>query len=150
MYKYATLFLAATWVMIAGGCGEKSADYGDLKLTTLTGRITLDGQPLADARLKFMKADNESVFEYAITDSNGKYSARFNSEKEGISPGPKKVSISTGRPIFEDDEVQEERIPSQYNVATTLELTIADGGNTKDFDLVSNGEIIQPEELEED
>ena len=92
----AAFFLAAALC----GCDTTTprADYSSLDLVDVTGTVTLDGAPLADAVITFDEPDGRS-FSFARTDADGGYEMRFDSDVNGVTPGLKRVQISTTRSI---------------------------------------------------
>jgi hypothetical protein len=128
----ATLCVVLCAVMLAG-CAKKP-DRG-----TVTGSVTLDGQPLPSGVIHFVPADGKTATaDSMITD--GKFSA-------SVPPGDKKVSISapkvTGKkrmfdkPDSPEVDVVQELLPAKYNVQTQLTLTVNAGSQEKDFPLSS-------------
>jgi hypothetical protein len=130
------------------GCGGVRTDYSKLNLATVQGIVTLDDQPLAAVVVTFEAPDR--TFSFATTDESGRYRLMFNSEKAGVTPGPKIVRIRANGEITEDgtsgtpeDErrpvVSEgDRVPACYNTQSKLNVTVADGSQRFDFDLKSD------------
>ena len=149
--RYATTRLVFAFLLLPAcfGCdGRPKADYSKLDLAEVTGTITLDGEPLPNARIKF---ENEGGgYSYGLTDSSGTYRLMFNTEKSGIQPGPKTVRIFTvgGGPEFSqnsgeaveedpDAKTDQEIVPDKYNTNSELEETVESGSQTIDFQLTS-------------
>ena len=141
-------FLAAALLAAAAGCdGRPTANYSTLNLAEVGGRVTLDGQPLEGAVVRFYKPGNRARYAYGQTDADGAYSLRYNSRQAGVTPGPKEVRISTA---VTGPEVKggggPERVPVRYNRDTELTATVdRNGSHTFDFDLTSDGEIAEPD-----
>ena len=138
---------AAALAVTAAGCGPPQADYDSLNLAEVSGRVTLDGEPLPGAIVRFHNAQNRRRFAYGQTDGEGRYSMRFNSEQTGVRPGEKAVVITTADAVPEMiGGGGEQRIPARYNRDTELLRTVDPGvTQTFDFDLTSEGEIVQPD-----
>jgi hypothetical protein len=69
------------------GCKQGwEADYSQLGLVEVSGRITLDGTPLADSTVIFECPDK--TYSFGKTDGQGNYSLMFNTEQSGALPGP--------------------------------------------------------------
>lgn len=158
----ASLCFAAAALSAAAlvGCGPPSADYSKVDLVPVSGTVTLDGQPLAQAVITFENPDN-GMFAYALTNASGGYELQFDSVKKGCTPGSKIVRISTTRSIPgltpEAGEVgdgeggeeedggeagaaparRQERVPAVYNRESTLQVEVSSGSRTHDFDLTS-------------
>ncbi|WP_206028416.1 carboxypeptidase-like regulatory domain-containing protein [Thalassoroseus pseudoceratinae] len=142
------LVLACIVTLLGVGCGGLHTDYSQLDLAEVSGTITLDGEPLPNARVKF---ENETGgYSYGLTDDSGAYTLMFNSEKSGIQPGEKTVRIFTvgGGPEFSlgqeemveedpDAPTEQEIIPAKYNSESELTETVESGSQTINFDLQS-------------
>jgi hypothetical protein len=111
----------------------------DTKQGSVSGTVTLDGQPLKSGNIRFVPADGQTATaDAAITD--GQFTAT-------MPPGEKKVSISapkvTGKKrVYETPDspmidIVEELLPAEYNVRSTLTLNVAPGDQSKDFELKS-------------
>lgn len=140
----ATLLLT---LAAAAGCGGPERDYSSLDLATVEGRVTLDGEPLEGATVRFYKTGDRRRYSYGETDAGGRYELRFNSRRDGVLPGTKEVTISTSA---KGPEVKNpggtELVPVRYNRDTELTAVLTGGdAHTLDFDLTSDGEIVQPE-----
>jgi hypothetical protein len=117
----------------AAGCGKP-------RTGTVSGNVTLDGAPLAAGTISFLPADGATATA-AGPIKDGRYSVE-------MPPGKKTVQISAmevigTRPAYEGDpnspliEEVRERIPPEYNGASTLSVTVAGGSAGHDFDLRS-------------
>jgi hypothetical protein len=113
----------------------------DAKHGTVSGTVTLDGQPLKSGTIRFDAVDGRTAAaDASITD--GKFSAN-------ISPGDKRVSITSPKVIGKKKmydtpdspvvDVTEELIPRRYNAATELTLAVKAGKQEVEpsFDLKS-------------
>jgi hypothetical protein len=137
------------------GCGGPETIRVDL--LRVSGTVTLDGEPLADAIVVFESADGS--FSFSPTDSRGAYDLIFDSNHRGITSGRKTVRISMNRRLrglnshdeggLEDQaggafEAQPpERIPERYN--TRSELTADVSASTRQFDFALSSEPESPE-----
>jgi hypothetical protein len=112
---------------------------GCLSESTVSGEVTLDGQPLKEGVITFVPADGKSqTASAAIVD--GRFSAT-------VPPGEKKVEISAPKVIgkikmidaAQGKEVDEvvELLPACYNVRTELTMMVQNGSQQKRFDLKS-------------
>jgi hypothetical protein len=157
-----TLALALAATSLTGCLESIEPDYGSLGLVSVSGTITLDGDPLSNTVVFFESPDE--TFSYATTDSNGYYTLKFNSKKEGVIPGQKVVRISTTASTgesagsmsgMEEDDGEgdegeegglskEERVPTVYNKESQLNVTVPDSSTTFDFDLKSDGSTTGP------
>lgn len=136
---------------VISGCSElkQSPDYSKLGLVSVTGTVTLDGQPVTAGSIVF-EADDKT-FSASDLDSSGRYVLRFNSEQWGVTPGEKTVRIS-GRPLpneareggegADPDSQSKEKsvssIPACYDQKSMIRLSVATGKSVFDFDLKSD------------
>ena len=131
----------------AVGCDNRpNANYADAGLAAVSGTVTLDGQPLEGAVVRFYDGVGRGRYAYGQTDASGNYSLQFNSEAAGALPGEKTVVISTAAT---GPEVVggggPERIPVRYNRDSELTATLdPDGSHTFDFALTSDGDVAEP------
>ncbi len=154
--------LACCGAPALGGCGPAAVD--DLPREAVSGRVTLDGAPLARGTIAFSPTA-ESPTPGMVSIYDGRYSMP---QAYGLVPGPYKVSIESlegAVPVEEPGEVpgkaarkqadaadaryQESvrsgkaalppnRIPARYNTATTLVVEVKGGAsNSFNFDLSS-------------
>jgi len=149
---FAAIFTLA--VSPLAGCGDSGADYSKVELLAVSGKISLDGQPLADAVVTFDAPDGQ--FAYGLTDASGSYSLRLDSEKSGCTPGPKTVRISTTRKIIGLNATESEgsaevgegnaesgrgavadKVPARYNAQSELKADVSASQRTFDFALQS-------------
>ena len=117
----------------SGGC---SAEAGK---GTVSGEVTLDGQPLKEGVIRFVPADGQTpTADAAIV------GGRF---KAVVPAGPKRVEVSAPKVIGKRkmydapdsppvDEVAE-LLPDRYNVRSELTMTVQSGAQEKRFELKS-------------
>lgn len=113
------------------GCGAKV----ELPpLGTVTGKVTLDGQPVTNATVTFQSTNGQSA--YGNTDASGNYELKFRSGATGAEVGSNTVRIETildaPPPVGYKDP-----IPAKYNSQTTLKVDVQAGENTHNFELSS-------------
>ena len=119
------------------GCGE-----GDPRLVPVSGVVTLDGKPLADATVEFVAESGWGSM--GKTDDSGRYELLYRAREKGATAGQHKVRISTKieqNPDSANPVVQKgrkESVPARYNRATTLEAKVETGEIVElNFDLKS-------------
>ena len=125
-------------VFVVSGCGgpPPGPDLG-----TVTGTVTLDGKPLADASITFTPANGRPSV--GTTDASGKYTLSYTIQKPGAMLGKHKVTITTQKPASggEGDEPavrgREELLPAKYHAESELTADVQAGPNTIDFALES-------------
>ena len=137
------VFAVSSLVMISG-CGPQS-DLPDLG--TVTGVVTMDGEPLAGVSVKFVPVGGRTSS--ATTDGSGRYELTYTREVKGAEVGEHTVYITSqgseggGNPNEETGggggavEVFTGTIPEKYNEKTELKATVTAGSNTCDFPLES-------------
>ncbi|MDR1924922.1 MAG: carboxypeptidase-like regulatory domain-containing protein [Planctomycetaceae bacterium] len=77
---------------VINGCG-----YNGLRgLVPVEGRVTLNGEPLADATVEFAPAELNGGQHGAsgVTDASGRFVLKTNTESVGIAPGEYKVVVT--------------------------------------------------------
>jgi hypothetical protein len=129
-------------MLVLFGCSSE-ADYSSLNLVDVTGKVTLDGSPLAGARVAFHGADGHTPI--GITDSAGVYKLMYDSSQPGCTPGEKVVRITTGSAASEegadpDGATEEgaptaEPIPAKFNRQSTLKAHVTAENRTFNWDL---------------
>jgi hypothetical protein len=138
MRRIACLLLLAA--LPAAGCGKSS------KIVPVSGRVTLDGRPLAEARINFQPqgdALEPGPGSFALTDANGEYTLELvGGGGKGAYVGTHRVFItkSTNQPNPEDDRARAgpNLVPPKYNLQSELTCDVPSGGRTDaNFDLVS-------------
>jgi hypothetical protein len=121
---------------LAGGCGGGGA------VAPVSGRVTLGGQPLADAVVTFQPIrEQESTAEEVSgsvgrTDASGRYELRLVApDKPGAAVGKHRVSISTATADAADDAKLPtgERVPPAWRDGSKTFDVPAGGTSQADF-----------------
>lgn len=115
------------------GCSTGADDTPELG--KVTGKITLDGQPLTDASVTFEpKSGAPSI---GRTDESGVYVLAYGQDHLGAVSGQHTVRVSKyGEPGSPNDT--EDQVPDQFNKNSKLTANVKiEGENTFDFDLDS-------------
>jgi hypothetical protein len=121
------------------GCANDG--YSELGLVPVAGKVTLDGKPLAGAKVTFEGEDKRAAI--GVTDSAGRYALMYDSLTPGATPGPKTVRITSadveveGGGAAEGAAVAKETVPARYNATSELKADVAAGKKTFDFELRS-------------
>jgi hypothetical protein len=114
------------------------------RLGKVTGTVTLEGQPVADAQVMFEGANPGEPPSIGKTDASGKYELYYSRGHKGATIGEHVVYISTYEPATDDNpQVKKEAIPIKYNGKSELKSAVKRGSNKIDFQLQA-GEIVQP------
>jgi hypothetical protein len=134
------------WLVVAiavlfGGCNPAG------KVVPVSGVVTLDGKPLANAHLAFQPqaaggTTSAGTGSYALTDASGAYKLRLaDTDQPGAVIGSHRVEINLQ--IEADDRDPRTRppakvLPARYNTSTELRFEVKPGGTDKaNFDLKS-------------
>ncbi|MEX2172745.1 MAG: carboxypeptidase-like regulatory domain-containing protein [Pirellulaceae bacterium] len=130
--------------LLLSGC-EPASDYGSLELVSVTGKVTLDGNPLAGVLVRFDGPDASGS--EALTDETGSYRLMYDSTQPGCTPGKKTVRITQTNadvegadpdaPSSGEGAAPAETIPAAYNAQSKLTADVSQGNQTFDFDLKS-------------
>ena len=127
-----------------------------MNLLTVSGTVTLDGQPLPNAVVTFEDPEH-GTFSFGMTNTSGEYRLRFDSEAQGCTAGQKRVEISTTRKILGLNSTEEgaapegeggsergggtpadqELVPKKYNKQSELLVDVSSSATTHDFELTS-------------
>ena len=144
MKKFALGLVALAMLTVLPACSKA------IKTEGVTGVVTYNGEPLADATVKFIPADGTGSQSYGKTNEKGEYKLQtlLGAADAGTTPGEYKVTVDcietveTGKMIQENGEEKPETIaqsliPAKYNNAETsgLTATVAPGDNKIDFAL---------------
>jgi hypothetical protein len=135
--RWATLVIALISVMVSG-CGRNGGYI-------VSGKVTLDGQPLSTGQVVFEPKGPGRMSVAQINEGSYSLPAGF-----GIQPGEYVVRITSERPtgekfkpaVYSQDkmvmDVYEQFLPAKYNSQSALTATVsADGDPNHDFALSS-------------
>jgi len=141
------VFVACAVIVFSLGCGG-----GNPNVAPVTGTVTLDGQPLADATVLFNPMGEEGSFSSGGTDANGKYELTYSADQKGAWIGQHTVIISKveeepggegdEEEQQEEEEEEEEEVtsePTPFNGTSKVLAEVKAGDNTLDFALTSEG-----------
>lgn len=145
--RHARFFAWSTALLFAVlGCGGGDS----FELAPVSGKITLDGKPVAEATIAFQpvtegRTVNPGPGSVSTTDANGSYRLLTVQGDTGAVIGKHRVRITTrqANPGQNEDEAQpadlvRETIPTRYNSDTMLSLEVPAGGtDSADFALTS-------------
>jgi hypothetical protein len=144
------LVLACSWLVMLSlfsGCSS-----GGGAVAPVSGRVTLDGQPLAGAHVSFQPEGGGSLSDssagsgsYAVTASDGSYVLRLAvGDRPGAAVGKHRVEISMRNDSDDDTDrhtqppKQTKVIPPRYNLHTELSCDVPPSGKSDaNFDLKS-------------
>jgi len=129
------VWAAALFAALAGICG-----CGHSEFSPLTGKVTLDGQPLPTAVIMFISDGGTSG--YANVEPSGHYVAKSGSDK-GLKPGKYRISVVAYKPEIITDR-KEAKVPVPITPAryadpakSGFEYTLTEAGGTYDLELKS-------------
>lgn len=104
-------------------------------LGRVTGKVSLNGQPLANASVRFIPLDDEGRIRkgasvaMGLTDDNGNYRLLYVKDAAGAAVGKNRVEIDA------KDAAGHERVLREFNSQTTLIREVKSGSQTLDFDV---------------
>ncbi|MBA2113117.1 carboxypeptidase regulatory-like domain-containing protein [Bremerella alba] len=129
----ATAMVAITLIGLVG-CGSGS------DVVPVSGTVTLDGDPLADALVSFYPQEEGKRFSTGTTDASGHYELVYTNDQNGAAIGKHIVKITTATVQGEGGPARppKEKLPAKYNDQSelTVDVTSSSAGNTN-FDLQS-------------
>jgi hypothetical protein len=124
--------------LLLAGCGSEP------KTAPVSGRVTLDNKPLANATLQFVPASEANTSQNSAvgtTGEDGRYSLVLNSNSnvKGALVGKYKVIITLGTPgAAEAKPTYHKQLPERYNRKSQLECAVpVEGRDDADFNLTS-------------
>jgi hypothetical protein len=132
-------------LLAAAGCGSK------VKYAPVSGKVTLNGKPLAGAQVSFQpiapagSANAAAAGSSGKTNANGEYTLTVSTGETGAWVGKHKVMISAWANDTGESDArpprggwpQKDLVPKKYNSETTLERDVPGGGGTINFELTS-------------
>jgi len=124
--------LCTLWVLASMGCSGSGVPLGKV-----TGKVTLDGQPLAGVIINFKPEDGRAAT--GTTDAEGIYSLEYSYDEMGAKVGPNTVMLEWPLEAGEvGDSAPRKPIPAKYTgLNSELKVDVQKGKNTLDFDLTS-------------
>lgn len=135
------LGLPVLFLFLASGCLHHGDDGPEL--APVSGTVTLDGVPLAEAHVRFSPEKGRSSI--GVTALDGSYILAYTKEKDGALRGRHVVSITTSK-YLEDAQGNEirtpELLPNRYHRNAIdnpeMHVFINENANTFDFELTSD------------
>jgi hypothetical protein len=131
-------FFLAMLLLVMPGCGSSkpSVPFGNVR-----GRVTFDGQPLANAAVMFEPDTGRPS--YGMTSDTGEYTLRYRGQPWGAIAGRHRVRITTEGLVKDSPDdptptVVKEKLPPKYHSATALTAEVKPGDNVIDFDLTAD------------
>jgi hypothetical protein len=115
------------------GCGGNSGP----KLASVTGKITIDGKPVAGAGIQLISQEPNGSVAYGMTDESGYYEMAFGQSRKGAFPGKNKVVLNSDSHVSVGGEKYDgaEVFPPEYNTKSEKIVEVKDGPNVFDFDV---------------
>lgn len=130
-YCLAGAFVA---LLVLSGCSPNAA--------TVTGTVTLDGQPLKTGDVSFHPAGGNGAVAYGKIDANGKYVVSTGDET-GLAPGQYAVTVvateAMPQPTGNVEVIPKVLTPLKYNTpeTTDIKVEVKPGANEIPIDLKS-------------
>ena len=116
-------------IVLVVGCGPAGPE-----LAPVTGRVTLDGEPLYPADVVF-QPDGAKPPSFGRTDEDGRYTLGYKRGVEGALVGPHTVRIM----IVTEQTRGPQLVPPRYNTESELRREVLAGEeNVFDFDLTTD------------
>ena len=136
-FRFSCLFLASAMLTASMGCGSTTPS-DQPELGQVSGTVTLDSSPLADATVSFQSVDVGRMAS-GKTDSSGYYELTLLNDTKGGIVGSNQVFITTAQP-GEDGvagSAKPEILPKRYHKNSELTREVKPGSNEFNFDLES-------------
>jgi len=94
-----SLICMSAALMLSGCIGGDSAEFQGAKVS---GKVTFDGSPLADANITFKPTAEGGTAAFGKTNAEGIYTLNSTSAKVGVNPGKYNVVISKYEKVGQD------------------------------------------------
>ena len=107
---------------LLSGCGGSSVE-----VAPVSGRVTLDGAPLAGARIRFQPEASGGSPSYGASDSDGNYVLGYNRDQQGALIGWHTVSVVRGGNNDSNSNLKPQALPTRYNTASELRKEVKRG-----------------------
>lgn len=120
----AAMSIGLAFFVTAVGCGPA--------MGSVTGTVTLDGQPAKGIQVDFEPVAG-GASATGFTDEQGNYKLLFPGRKEGAPPGEYLVRMNG----VEGDDTPGIALPAKYNKESDLKRTVEAGSNDFDFEIVT-------------
>lgn len=118
------------WLLVAlAGCGKSGA-----QIAPVHGRISLNGQPLANADVQF-QPDGSQRPSSGRTDVEGRYDLVYKRGQPGAMVGPHTVRISVSSEVVKKPPI----IAARFDTKSELHREVKPGDNEFDFDVTTEG-----------
>lgn len=119
---------------LLSGCGGSSAE-----LAPVSGRVTLDGAPLAGARIRFQPEASGGSPSYGTADQDGHYELGFKRDQPGALIGWHSIRVERGGHADPAEKTKPAPLPARYNTASELREEVKSGeDNVIDLALTSD------------
>ena len=121
------------WATLLSGCGGSGPE-----VAPVSGRVTLDGAPMAGSRIKFQPEAGGGSPSYGTADQDGRYVLGYKRGQPGALIGSHTVSIERGA-RDDADKSKPQPLPARYNTASELRKEVKAGeDNVIDLELTTD------------
>lgn len=125
------LMLGAALLSGCGGSGPEVAP--------VSGRVTLDGAPLAGARIRFQPEASGGSPSHGTADADGRYVLGYKRGQPGALIGWHAIQIEPSRHGDPESKTKPPAVPARYNAESELREEVKAGeDNVFDFALTTN------------
>lgn len=126
-------WIAISCAVLVTACGCS----GDSSTGELSGRVTLDGQPLDNAQIRFQPIDGLApTTGGSIT--NGQYSVRLPVTKHRVEISATRMPAGKAVEKHSSVDIQiTQLVPAKYNTSSELTVDVKPGKNEQQFELKS-------------
>lgn len=126
----ALLCALAVFGVTAAGCGDGGPELGQV-----TGKVTYQNAPLADAEIEFQPVDKRSPSS-ARTNAEGVYTLKYTATKDGALIGEHIVRVRTAKDATDDGQAAvPEKLPAKHHSKSEIKKTVQSGSQTIDIPL---------------
>lgn len=139
----AITFVFVFVTLLNSGCGGGANSYTGPKRLAVSGKVLLDGQPLASGTISFIPMEEEirpaggpiENGEFAILEAFGPNVGKYQIDIRSPKPTGKQIQGSDGDQMVDE---MKESIPDRYNVASKLTEDVSTDKTVFEFDLTTS------------
>jgi len=132
-----TILARAAWLVLLAallsGCGGSEAE-----VAPVSGRVTLDGAPMAGARIRFQPEATDGSPSYGTADQDGNFVLGYKRGQQGALVGWHTIRVERGARDPES-KTKPQALPARYNTASELREEVKAGeDNVVDLELTTD------------
>lgn len=122
------------FAVLLSGCGGSGPE-----VAPVSGRVTLDGAPLAGSRIRFQPEASGGSPSYGTADQDGHYVLGYKRGQPGALIGWHTIRVERGAHGDPENKLKPQALPARYNTASELREEVKSGeDNVVDLKLTTD------------